>query len=116
MEDMEEKLGAILNDPQMMQQIMAMAKSLGAVAPAQEPAPQAPSPGPDIDLAAIGKLTSLASQSAIDKQQQALLNALCPYLSRERVTRLEKAMRAAKLARFASAALGQGGLSSLLGR
>ena len=29
MEDMEDKIGAILSNPQMMQQIMAMAQSLG---------------------------------------------------------------------------------------
>ena len=29
MDDMEEKLGSILNNPQMMQQIMSMAQSMG---------------------------------------------------------------------------------------
>ena len=37
MDDMEEKLGAVLNNPQLMQQIMAMAQSLGAEKPPEPP-------------------------------------------------------------------------------
>ena len=40
MDDMEEKLGAILGNPQMMQQIMSMAQSMGAQQPQKEEAPQ----------------------------------------------------------------------------
>ena len=123
MEEMEQKLGAILNNPQMMQQIMAMAQSLGQSAPAStNPEPQSPpqlpqaqpqqSAGnllPDIDLGTIQKLSNFARNSGIDKEQQALLHALRPYLSRDRVNKLEKAMRAAKMAKFASAFLGTGG-------
>ena len=38
------------------------------------------------------------------------------YLSRERISKLEKAMRAAKLARVASSFLGQSGLLNISGR
>lgn len=120
MEEMEDKLGAILSNPQMMQQIMAMAQSLGSgsSAPA-EPAPQ-PQPTPQSpsapDPALLGKLASLAGQSNIDRNQQALLNALGPYLSRQRIIKLEKAMRAAKMANLASVFLSQGGLQALTGR
>ena len=41
--------------------------------------------------------------------QQALLSALNPYLTRDRISRLERAMRAAKLAGMATAFLGGGG-------
>ena len=44
------------------------------------------------------------------------LNALRPYLSSGRIDKLEKAMRAAKLANAASSALRSGGLSFLTGR
>ena len=114
MEEMEQKLGAILSDPNMMQQIMSMAQALGASQPS--PPPQT-SPGmPDIDPAMLQKLVGLASQSGIDQDQQTLLHALSPYLAQDRIRRLEKAMRAAKTARLASGVLGQGGLSFLTGR
>ena len=45
MGEMEERIGAILNDPNMMQQIMTMAQSLGQNTPAQEPAQKEPSQG-----------------------------------------------------------------------
>ena len=115
MEGMEDKLGAILNNPQMMQQIMSMAQSLGQSTPQQQmPPPQQELPQPD--MAALQKLAGLAGQSGIDAQQQALLQALNPYLSRNRVNKLEKAMRAAKMARLATGFLNQGGLSLLTGR
>lgn len=107
MDDLENKLGAILQDPQMMQKIMSLAQSLGQ----SEPAPnQEPSPAPampELDLQTLQKLSGLAGQSGIDKNQRNLLSALSPYLSRHRINKLEKAMRAAKMARLATTFLGR---------
>ena len=114
MDNLEEKLGAILSDPDMMQKIQAMAQSLGQ-GTAAPPSPQ-PSPVPAFDPALLQKLSGLAGQTGIDKNQQALLQALCPYISQIKVTKLEKAMRAAKMARVASGFLGSGGLQLLSGR
>lgn len=114
MDQMEDKLDAILNNPQMMQQIMSMAQSLGQSSqhtqPKQEPAL------PEFDPAMLQKLSSLASQGNVDGNQRALLNALHPYLSSRKLNKLERAMRAAGVARMASGFLGQGGLSILTGR
>lgn len=99
MEDMESKLGAILSNPQMMQQIMSIAQNFQS-----DPAPP-PSQGealPEIDFATIQKMTSLIGKTGINPQQKALLQALSPYLSSQRIQKLEKAMRAAKLAGMAS--------------
>ena len=116
MEGMEEKLNAILGNPQMMQQIMSMAQAMGQQEePKPEPPPQQNN-NPGLDLAMIQKLSGIARQSSIDKNQQNLLRALGPYLSRERITKLEKAMRAAKIAGIASTALAGSGLSLLSGR
>ena len=118
MEEQEEKLGSILSNPQMMQQIMSLAQSLGSnqePQPSKEPEPAAPAL-PNIDMGMLQKLSGLAGQSSIDREQQALLSALGPYISRDRVGKLEKAMRAAKMARLASTFLNQGGLSLLTGR
>lgn len=116
MSEMEEKLNSVLSNPQLMQQIMSMAQSMGQTS-SQQSGPPLPAPQePQMDLAMIQKLSGLASQSGIDRDQRALLQALNPYLSRERVSKLEKAMRAAKMARLASTFLNQGGLSLLTGR
>ena len=107
MDGLEEKLNAVLSNPQMMQQLMAMAQSFGAAStPPPEPQPQPQMP--NIDLGMLQKFSGIAPQSAIDKNQQSLLHALSPYLSGDRIGRLEKAMRAAKMAKIASAFLGQG--------
>lgn len=116
MDGMEEKLNAILGNPQMMQQIMSMAQAMGQQEePKPEPPPQQNNT-PGLDLAMIQKLSGIARQSSIDKNQQNLLRALGPYLSRERIVKLEKAMRAAKIAGIASTALAGSGLSILSGR
>ena len=102
MEDMQSGIQAILNNPQMMEQIMAMAQSMGATAPPEAPA--APSMG--FDPAMLQKLSGLAGSATIDKDQQNLIRALSPYISHRRITKLEKAMRAAKLASLATTFLG----------
>lgn len=113
MDQMEDKLGAILNNPQLMSQIMSMAQSLGE----SQPREAEPSSGlPEFDPGMLQKLAGLAGQGTIDRDQQALLHALHPYLSSRKVHKLEKAMRAARMARMASGFLGQGGVSLLTGR
>jgi hypothetical protein len=92
----------------MMQQLMNMAKNLGASTAPESQQESVPPPMPNIDLGMLQKLSGITQQSAIDKNQQSLLHALSPYLSGDRIGRLEKAMRAAKMAKFASAFLGQG--------
>lgn len=115
MDGLEEKLGTVLNNPQLMQQIMSMAATLGAN---QEPSPpEPPIPTlPDFDPAMIQKFMSLAGKLSVDDQQKNLLLALRPYLTDGRIQKLEKAMRAAKLASAASGLLSSGGLSFLSGR
>jgi hypothetical protein len=96
-----------------MQKIMSMAQALGG--DSSQNKPERPTVA-DFDLDMVQKLSGLASQSSIDKREQALLRALGAYLSKDRIGRLEKAMRAAKMAKLASSTLGQGGLLSSIGR
>ena len=65
---------------------------------------------PDIDISMLQKLSGFAKQSGIDKNQQTLLHALSPYISSGRIRKLEKAMRAAKLAGVATSFLGSSSL------
>ena len=115
MSEMEDKLNSVLGNPQMMQQIMSMAHTLSQ-SPSPQNEPIKTAEAPQIDLALVQKLSGLAGQSTIDSNQRALLQALHPYLSHNRVIKLEKAMRAAKMAKLASGFLNQGGLSLLTGR
>lgn len=118
MEDMESKMSAILNNPEMMSKIMAMAQSLNGENPQTQPTKEEPQQEqmPNIDFATIQKLSGLAGQSRIDKNQQTLLRALSPYLNKERISKLEKAMRSAKMANLASSFIGNSGLLFKSGR
>ena len=106
MEDIESKLGAILGNPEMMQQIMSIAQNF-QTAPLTTPATEE-SIG-DIDFSTVQKISALIGKTGIDAQQKALLQALHPYLSSHRIQKLEKAMRAAKLAGMASVFLSSSG-------
>lgn len=110
MDTMEDKIGTILQNPEMMQKIMSMAQSLSASTETPEAPPEKPPNMPDIDLGMLQKMSGLAKQGNIDKQQQALLRALHPYLSSQRIQKLETAMRAAKMAKIAVSMLGAQGI------
>ena len=119
MDDMQNQMNAILGNPEMMQQIMAMAQSLNASAPVQsEPTPPAQEAFamPEFDMSMLQQLSGLAGKASIDNNQRTLLKALSPYLSNQRITKLEKAMRAAKMANLASGFLGKSGFLLNLGR
>ena len=106
MDDFESKLGQILGNPEMMGKIMSMAQSFGSQEPPPEPPPQQEESTPEFDFATIQKLTGLMGKAGVDAQQKALLAALSPYISSARIHKLEKAMRAAKLAGVATTFLG----------
>lgn len=117
MDNLEEKLGALLSDPDIMQKVQSLAQSLGQNSPPAPPPQESPNNSiPDFDLSLLQKLSGFAGQTGIDSNQRTLLSALSPYLSHNRVSKLENAMRAAKMARLASAFLGNGGLQQFSGR
>lgn len=107
MDDLQQQISSVMNNPAMMQQIMSLAQSLGQdTAAAPEPAAEASLPG-GVDLSMIQKLSGFAQKSGIDQNQKALLQALRPYISSQRVQKLERAMRAAKMAGFATTLIGR---------
>ena len=107
MEDLENKLGAILGNPEMMSKIMSLAQSFNTQEPEAEQKP--PQSFPDIDISLLQKLSGAAKQTGIDQNQKTLLNALAPYISNRRISKLERAMRAAKMAGLAGIFLNQSG-------
>lgn len=107
MNELEEKLNTLMSNPQLMQQIMSMAESMKQ-APISTEQAAPPSSVPDLDMNLIRQISSMAQKGTIDRNQQGLLKALGPYLSPLRISKLEKAMRAAKMAQFATVLLNSG--------
>lgn len=101
MSELEEELGALLANPQLMQQISSLVQAMGQPSPSPPP-PTPPQQPPEPDLSQLQGLASLLQSNRIDTNQQALLRALSPYLSPWRVGKLERAMRASKMAGLAS--------------
>ena len=112
MSQLEERLNSLLSNPQLMQQIASMAQAMEA---APQEAPQSP-PAPGFDPNLLQAVAQTLGQTGIDQNQKTLLQALSPYLSPCRVSKLERAMQAARLAGAASAFLNAGGLQMLTGR
>lgn len=105
MSELEEKLGAMLSNPQLMQQISSLVQAMGQPSqPAPSPPPM-PEPSPQPPEPDFSQLASLLQSNRTDANQQALLRALSPYLSPWRVGKLERAMRASKMAGLASVLL-----------
>lgn len=129
MAQFEEKLNAILNDPQTMGRILAIAQSLDGSkaqspaeeapaeesrpaqssteeAPAEAAQPEAAAPGLDLDprLMAAG-LQALAAWQGPEDSRAALLQSLRPFLKAERHGKLDKALRVIKLSKVVRAAL-----------
>ena len=134
MAELDEKLAAMMADPNIMAQVAAMAKSLGMAPPGPgetppegppkppegppkppegppKPPPKGPekSPAPPPSPDVLQRLAAMAGQSALDENRRRLLHALRPYVRPERLARLENAMRTAQLAGAATAMLEGGG-------
>lgn len=113
MNQLQDQLNAILNDPDMMKQVQQLAQSMQPSAAQKEKAPQendgnAQAGSPQIPTDMLKFAMELAGQSGMDKHQQALLAAMKPYLGVEKANRLKSAMEAAHLAQLASMFIGGG--------
>lgn len=111
MDDLERALRAVLDDPAQMQQLRAMAGSLGFELPLSNPpagpaaqAEPAAAIKPPIQLPASAALPHSSTGTAAQKQE-ALLLALRPFLRKERQAKIDRALHAAKLAALAGQAL-----------
>ena len=101
MGELEDRINSVLNDPRQMERIMDMARSLmGGETP---PASGFEAPDPEL-TARLGSLLQSGGG-----ERRALLEALRPWLSPRRSEKLERAMRMARGARRAAAALGETG-------
>ena len=109
MAEFEEKLQSILGNPELMGQIMTMA---GAMNQQQQlpPPPQPQSPaGLPFDPGAMAGMMQMLKATQLEPRQRQLIQALRGFVPDDRLVRLEKAMQASLIAKFASAAMNQGG-------
>lgn len=130
MAEFEEKLGTILNNPQAMQQIMALARSLGGDSPQKSgdaSAPAAPSlpsdqvqeavyepvaeeeqplagAGLDPRLLEMG-MRAISAYQDPGNEKAALLQALRPFVKEERYKKVDKAVQIAKISKAIRAVL-----------
>lgn len=103
MSELEDRLNALLSNPEDMGRIAQMASRLmGQIAPGEgEP----PASGPDNGMmGAVGRILGQLNDSG-GKQQ--LLSGLSPYLAPKRRQRLEKSLRLASAARLAGVAFSE---------
>lgn len=106
MAEFEEKLQSILGNPELMGQIMSMA---GAMNQQQQPPPPQPQAGLPFDPGAMAGMMQMLKATQLEPRQRQLIQALRGFVPDDRLVRLEKAMQASLIAKFASAAMNQGG-------
>ena len=107
MDNMEQMLSGIMNDPEAMSKIMALAQSLGSSdPPPQQPQEPPPAAMPDIDINMLQKLSGVMGKTGLDPNKRALLAALRPYIGSHRLNRLERAMQAAQMAGMVTGLMG----------
>lgn len=113
MAEFDDKLNSILGNPEIMSQIMSIAGSMNQQNQNPPPSPPPPRPqsngfgGLPFDPAAMAGMMELLKGTQLDQKQQGLIRALHGYLPDDRLIKLQKAMQAAKIAKYASSALGR---------
>ena len=107
MAEFEEKLQSILGNPELMGQIISMAGSMNQQPP--PPPPPQQSTGLPFDPGAMAGMMQMLKATQLEPKQRQLIQALRGFVPDDRLVRLEKAMQASLIAKFASAAMNQGG-------
>ena len=123
MSEFEDKLQSILGNPEAMDQIMSIARSLGGEPPSQEGSTPSEGLTPHglSSASATGDLFSslsgldprllqigmrlLSEYNRDDDQTVALLTALQPFVRQERYAKVDRALQIAKLSRLVRVAL-----------
>ena len=100
MSELQDTINQIMRDPEAMRQVQSLGEKLGLSGkPAPPAAPSAPSGNAEM-MTALSKLAPLMSSAAPNDETTALLNALKPFLSGEKLQRLQSAGRLIRLVRM----------------
>lgn len=122
MGELEDRINSILSDPAQMAEISKLAQSLMGGGGEEAPAGDESAPGglgglarsmlggggeesPALDPALLQRLLRGSEGSG---RQQALLEAMKPYLSERRREKMDRAIKLARMARIARLAMGEG--------
>ena len=127
MSEFEDRINSVLNDPEQMDKIANLAKSLmggdgqktapggimgklGELAKSLAGGESTGRDGPEIDPAMLGKIGRLMNAgNAQSSNERALLEAMKPYLTEKRRQKMDRALQLARLARIARIAMGEMG-------
>ena len=129
MSEFEDRINSVLNDPEQMDKIASLAKSLmgggaqstdsgdggmigklGELAKGLSSGGSAGQESPAVDPAMLGKIGRLMKAgNAQSSNERALLEAMKPYLTEKRRQKMDRALQLAKLARIARIAMGEMG-------
>ena len=129
MSEFEDRINSVLKDPEQMDKIASLAKSLmgggaqstdsgdggmmgklGELAKGLSGGGSAGQESPAVDPAMLGKIGRLMKAgNAQNSNERALLEAMKPYLTEKRRQKMDRALQLAKLARIARIAMGEMG-------
>ena len=101
MSELQDTINKIMSDPEAMRQVQSLGEKLGITnsAPGQPPPAPQPSAGNELS-SALSKLMPLMSAAKPNDETAALLNALRPFLSGEKLERLQSAQKLVSLIRM----------------
>lgn len=109
MDELGEKLDALLNDPKQFGKIAQLASSILGDGGDQSAPPSAPQPEPGFDAGQLRRMLSAVRGSGRDSASRHLLEAMKPYLAEKRRRKIDRAMKLARLASLAELAAGEMG-------
>ncbi len=113
MENMEEKLNALLGDPDAMKAIMGLAQQLSQEHAPPRSEPQADTPRvakPDLDPSLLARFLPLLQKiNAGGSSSTQLLYALRPYLRPQKQEKIDRAVKIARVIHIAHQFLAEGG-------
>ena len=104
MDELEEKLNAVLNNPSELEKISKIAS---AIMGGSGDKPEEPPQEPDIDMGMLKHMLSgLRGNGGKKSESRDLLEAMKPFLAEKRRRKIDKAMKLARLASLAEIAVG----------
>ena len=104
MDEIGEKLDALLNDPKQFGKIAQLASSILGDGGDKSAPPSAPEPELDLDMGQLRRMMSALRGGGHDSANRHLLEAMKPYLAEKRRRKIDRAMKLARLASLAELA------------
>ena len=104
MDEIGEKLDALLNDPKQFGKIAQLASSILGDGGGKQAPPSAPEPELDVDMGQLRRMMSALRGGGHDSANRHLLEAMKPYLAEKRRRKIDRAMKLARLASLAELA------------